>query len=261
MTSRPEQETTIAVRQLEGTDSRYCTIDGPIYVIDDPSELRQLEPRLRKLVPKRLSDLACAFPTSILSLAEQVKSPALSTWLRQAAKSRASITVYDPLTGTGAMPKAFLEFDFGLRPSRGGLSRWLVLVDGEVGVAPHCPPALAEVYRGLGGIQTQYGASGYLIDPRTVRSLAKMGGEVDHLLAPNLCARTRPRGLMGRVDPKIWYAYFAADGDYLCYRRRDGRSRWFGLEHAVGPQPLVSTRSCVEKLFHALIAKERFVCD
>jgi hypothetical protein len=219
--------------------------EGKVYALESVRELSELRPRLRKLVPPQMVRLAEGFPGTFRDLAGQMSSKSVAAWLRAAAKSRAAIVAYDPIDFA---PKAFLELDFGLRPTAGGDLPWIVLVDCVTGAPERCPAALRAIYASLGGIQTQYGASGTLISPSEVRPLSKLRPEAPHLFEMDLIG--------AGVRPADWFAYFECDGDYLCYRA-DGRSRWFGMEWGSSSR-LISTRRCVDDLFESLRAKRYF---
>jgi hypothetical protein len=220
--------------------------DGYVLYPDSVAELQTLRPRLRRLVGPALMDLWRGFPDSLLALRGRIRSRAVGRWLAAAAQSRAALAIYDVPKGAGAPARAFLELDFGERPTPGGPMPWVVLVDGLVGRPRACPPALADVYSTLGGIATQHGASGFLAPPAEVRSLValaregRLGFGIDEW----------PESLRG------WFAYFDCDGDHLCFRA-DGKSRWFGIEWSPSTR-LVSTRTMVDRLFETLLACEYF---
>lgn len=218
---------------------------GTVYVLEAPAESASLKPALRKLISPRALELFGGFPASFEALAARTSNATWAAWLREAATSRASIAVYDLRPGAGMPSKAWLELDFRRRDT--DRVPWRVLVDGQTGAPPHCPSALAEIYEAIGGVATQYGASGTLIPPDEVRPLSEMGGEVDHLFdSAHGAALTRAEG-------REWYAYYETSGDYLCYRR-DGLSRWFGFE-SVSADALKPTEHFVEEFLSTLLAR------
>lgn len=228
---------------------RYDLGPGSVHVLESPDEVGALPQRLRALVPPRMIELWRELPRSFEELAEGATIAALASWLREAAASRASVRVYDPKP-PGMPPRAFLELGFGLRPTAGGDLPWSVLVDCRTGTPPLCPPALAEVYERLGGLVTQYGASGTLVPPSEVVPLAAKAREAPHLFDPAL------GGELTLEEARGWCPWFEADGDYLCYRG-DGMSRWFGFEWGNAGE-LVPTGECVEELFRCLGEKRYF---
>jgi hypothetical protein len=217
---------------------------GTVYELEAPHEVSQLPDQLRSLVPESMLTALGGFPSSVESLASTVTTPAFAKWLRSAARSQASILVYDVVPHTGMPSKAFLKFDFG--PREGNRWNWAVLADFQTGRPEHCPPSLAEVYTSVGGITIYYGESGSLLSPAEVTPLAQADGYVD----------TRLVGDPPEEDPYAWWAWFEANGDYLCYRT-DGASRWFGIESVDSYEP-APTAQFVEKMFSAFLAKKRF---
>ena len=229
-------------------EREYDLGEGKVFVLDAADDIGELPARLRKLVPPRMLELCQGFPGSFAKLASGVTTPAFAEWLESAGDASARIAVYDVRRG---MPKkAFLELDFGERATAGGMLPWTVLVDALTGAPSGCPAPLAEVYDRIGGLATQYGASGTLISPPDAKPLDELGDSVAHLFDERLGAE------LTRGEARAWIPWYECDGDYLCYQA-DGRSRWFGFEW-VEKRELVSTESCIEALFRALLAKENF---
>lgn len=71
-------------------------------------------------------------------------------------------------------PKALLSIDFGPAAHPGGISDWYVLIDcaGAASGGATSPPALGAVHDAIGGLWTQYGASGHLLSPAEVKPLS-----------------------------------------------------------------------------------------
>ena len=214
---------------------------GTVHSLRNVTELDQLSPALRDLVPSHMRELFEDSASTLTALADRIDLPSYAQWLRAAANSKTTIEVYDLPPGAGMPSVALLSFDFGTYTNPHGTFPWRLAATCKVGAPPQCPASLAAVWDSLGGIYEQYGGSGYLLEPDGVTSLAEMGDEVEHLLAQD------EDSVMSREEARAWTPYFAADGDYLCYRA-DGASRWLGSEWGTSDKPR-DAASFIDALF------------
>lgn len=190
--------------------------DGQVIVVERARELEQLSAGRAALVSERLARLFAGPERELEKIARGAKSKPFARWLGMAARSSITIEIYETRDFGSS---AWLALDFGTRPTAGGELPFHVYATGGGGRMPRdCPPRLAEVLRGIGGLANQIGASGTLIS----------AAELEPAWSSPYCSHLVDE--IPKSEAKRLVPFYECDGDVVCYSRGTDRAVWLGNE-------------------------------
>jgi hypothetical protein len=226
---------------------RAGELGGVILEIEDDADLRELTAKQRALISDRLLTCWRDPRTSFGRAEKRAPVPSFRSWLRLAAEADRRLEVHVP--ERYIEPKALLRFDFEPAKRR-AITGWHLLIDcADAADCATSPAALREIHDAIGGLWTQYGASGYLLPPVEVKPLS---------LNPGRSVLKDMDVDLGDLDLDRQCPFFVSDGDLLCFGP-DGRAFWVGGEHgdpgAVGP---MTVEQALDDMFHVLLSKRYF---
>jgi hypothetical protein len=229
-------------------EERPYELGGVVIEIEHDADLRDLPPEQRALLSDRLLTFWRDPRQSLRRAEERATTPSFRSWLRLAADAKQVLEIYLP--DEYIEPKALLSFDFGPARHPGGTFDWHVLIDcADAASCSTSPPALREVHDAIGGLWTQYGASGHLLSPVEVKPLSRNPGT----------SVLKGMGVdLGRLELDQQCAFFDCDGDLLCFGQ-DARAFWIGQEWGdPDAPPAMTVDQALDDLFHVLSSKKSF---